>query len=68
MKAYCGYCEYTATPTVIPFNSEYLCLNCLELHEEPENCEWCNELVAGMDMDGSYLSGCVLCNGRGDRD
>jgi len=68
VRAYCGYCEYTATPTVIPFNSEYLCLNCLELHEEPENCEWCNELVAGMDMDGSYLSGCVLCDGHGDWD
>lgn len=68
VRAYCGYCEYTATPTVIPFNSEYLCLICLELHEELETCEWCNELVAGMDMNDSYLSGCVFCDGHGEWD
>jgi len=63
VRAYCGYCLFIGPPTAIPFNSEYLCLCCLELADAPENCEWCNELVAGMDMDGSYLSGCVLGDG-----
>ena len=68
VRAYCGNCEYTDTATVIPFDSGYLCLNCLELFDEPENCEWCNELIAGMDMEGSYIYGCVLCDGHGDWD
>ncbi len=68
IRAYCGNCEYTATATAVPFNSGYLCLNCLELFGGPENCEWCNERIAGMDMEGSYISGCVLCDGHGDWD
>ena len=68
VRAYCANCEYTAERTVIPFNGNYLCLYCLETFGATEPCEWCNELIAGMDMEGSYFTGCVLCDGRGDRD
>ena len=67
--AYCAQCEYTSQPTVIPFGSVYLCLNCMELYDEDVGqCEWCSENVAGTDLEGSYLFGCVLCEGKPDRD
>jgi hypothetical protein len=68
IRAYCAICEYTSERTVIPFDGDYLCLNCLEILDAPENCDWCNELVAGMNMENSYFKGCVLCDGCGDRD
>jgi hypothetical protein len=66
-KAYCANCSYTNEPTVIPIYSKYLCLNCLELFDETERCDWCNELLAGMDLTDSYYKGCVLCDGHGYR-
>lgn len=62
--AYCICCEYTAEPTVIPFNEDYLCLSCLELYSSVKNCGWCHELIAGINSNDTYFNGCVLCKGR----
>lgn len=66
--ATCGICEFIGGQTVIPFQDEHLCLYCLELTGSPTYCDWCNELVAGRDMDGSYYGGCVMCEGKSGED
>ena len=61
--AYCAYCEHTETPTVIPLDTGYLCLNCFEIHETIDHCEWCNEPVAGISLENSHNEGCIFCDG-----
>ncbi len=63
LEAYCGNCEYSAAPSAIPFDNSYLCLNCLELLDEPEHCGYCNELIAGHDLENSWIYGCIMCDG-----
>jgi len=60
---YCAECE-CGTKSVIPFAGGYLCLSCLTLHDSADHCGWCNELNAGKDLDGSYFTGCVVCEGK----
>jgi hypothetical protein len=63
--AYCAECEYPE-PSVIPvseYDEEGLCLNCNTLHDSRGHCRYCNELIAGMDLEASYSSGCILCDG-----
>ena len=64
--AYCSECEYTGTPTAIPLDDgeRYFCVSCFTSHADAERCGWCNELVTGIDSTDSYLSGCVMCEGR----
>lgn len=68
-RAYCGDCEYTLQPTVVPFGSKWLCLCCLTLSEEYEvrHCGWCGEKVTG-DTGDYYSPGCVMCRVHIERD
>ena len=63
--AYCVECEYPE-PSVIPvgeYDGEGLCLNCNRLHGSTGQCHYCGELIAGMDLEISYSSGCIFCKG-----
>jgi hypothetical protein len=62
-RAYCSYCEYSDQPTVVQFENIWLCLSCLEPHDQVGWCEYCNEFVAG-NLDDSFLSGCLMCEGQ----
>jgi hypothetical protein len=58
------YCESCGNPDVYKINTEqYLCLNCMEVHNEVSTCEYCNEYSTG-EMENSFLHGCALCDGR----
>ncbi len=60
---YCGDCE-DYRGSVVPYANGFLCFNCMTLHDYAEDCEWCNELNAGIDMNHSYWKGCVICEGK----
>jgi hypothetical protein len=63
-EAYCNEC-YFVPASVIPLGEdeiEWLCLNCLEIHNPPGECEFCNEYVTG-DLESSYAFGCIHCGG-----
>lgn len=63
-RAYCSTCEYTEQPTAVQIeDDEWLCLSCLSKDDQVDHCEWCSELVTG-DTSDSYLSGCLMCEGR----
>ncbi len=57
----CGICDghHTVARTR---NDDYVCMSCFERFEYVTRCAWCNEANTG-DMDGSYLSGCISCEG-----
>jgi hypothetical protein len=60
--AYCCYCEQHHD-TVVPWgNDDYLCLNCLGLHDDLGRCGWCGDLITGGTKDTS-LTGCFRCPG-----
>jgi endogenous inhibitor of DNA gyrase (YacG/DUF329 family) len=60
--AHCCYCE-SYEPTVIPFTeTQHLCLNCFELHNEVGQCGWCGELITG-DTAFTSVTGCFHCPG-----
>ncbi|MGA3143781.1 MAG: hypothetical protein ABSF10_12295 [Verrucomicrobiota bacterium] len=60
--ARCSECE-NFEPSVIPFGEhEYLCLNCLTLHDEVGQCGWCGELITG-DTSETSIWGCFWCPG-----
>lgn len=61
--AYCSECEWTGTPTVIPFGDEYLCLFCLNSHDSVQNCGFCDSLCTGIDPVASSGFGCIVCEG-----
>jgi hypothetical protein len=60
---YCSYCEYRELRSVVPLGSAYYCLSCAEKHDAIGQCEWCSDFVAGV-LENSYLSGCMMCDGR----
>jgi len=65
--SYCGVCEYTGARTVIPIGKareQLLCVFCLSTHARIEQCGWCSERIAGADLEGSSVFGCMLCGGR----
>lgn len=62
-RAYCSHCEYTKQQSVVLFGINWLCLSCLEIHEEVGNCGYCDEFIAG-DLENSFLSGCLMCDGQ----
>jgi hypothetical protein len=64
---YCSFCENMEARSVVPLGEALVCLSCLEEHSSIGRCEWCGEFVAG-DMDGSYLTGCLMCTGKMGRD
>lgn len=62
-RAYCSYCEFTDDPSAAPFHEQWLCLSCLQLHDEVGVCGWCNTLIAG-DTEDTYVYGCKMwCEG-----
>jgi len=60
LLAYCHYCEYV-NPSVAKLSGYWVCLACLELHDAPDYCDWCNEYITG-DWDEYF--GCPHCEGR----
>lgn len=67
--AYCSECERTDHQTVVPYEDEYICLNCGSTFRSIGQCGYCSEHIAG-DLEDSYLIGCMFCGGRigDDRD
>jgi len=62
-RYYCSYCEFTDEPSVVPFQDQWLCLCCRQLHSEVGVCGWCTELIAG-DTEDTYVYGCrIWCHG-----
>jgi hypothetical protein len=61
-SAYCSECERTEHHTVVPCSQGYICLVCTATYERISYCGWCSERVAG-DLEGSYLTGCLMCEG-----
>jgi hypothetical protein len=61
--AYCPECSYTHEYSVIAHGCDFLCLGCATSFSEVGTCDWCHEVVAG-DLEGSYSSGCMLCDGH----
>lgn len=59
--ANCSECE--GYHTVIEHSGRYLCVNCLDVNDELQQCEWCSEYSTG-DMADSYLTGCGICEGH----
>ena len=62
----CGEC-FEWEQTVVPDGGDYVCVACgarFDL-EDFASCEWCTERWFGWDSEGSYLSGCDHCDGRG---
>jgi len=61
----CGDC-LDPEPRVVPIERDYTCLSCgVNFGDQgPQPCEWCHELWVGYDLEGSYLSGCELCEGQ----
>lgn len=57
--AHCGECEEEA---VIEWGNDWLCLNCLYVHSEITNCNYCSSLITGSGED-STLCGCFMCDG-----
>ena len=67
LTALCSACEH-CQPTAIPFGDcEYLCLNCLTLHDKAGQCGWCGELITG-DTSDTWFSGCFHCPGPDMKD
>ena len=57
----CSECEGYHTVGTIEDRS--FCFQC-HLFQSPMGvCEWCNEKATG-DLEGSYYSGCVMCDGK----
>lgn len=62
-RAYCSYCEYSEQASVVFLESTWVCLFCLETHQEVGHCGYCGEFVAG-DLEDSFLAGCLMCDGQ----
>lgn len=61
----CSHCE---SKFIVEIDEKYLCLKCLEEFYYLEHCEHCNQCYAIDSYDaleGSWLSGCENCDGRG---
>lgn len=60
----CAECQ--GAGTVVLHGELYVCVQCAEHSENAPQCEWCNESqIGGGDLEGSYLTGCEFCDGRG---
>jgi hypothetical protein len=64
-RAYCCYCEYNEQQSVVLLGNTWVCLSCLEIHQEQEvgHYGYCDEFIAG-DLEDSFLSGCLMCHGQ----
>jgi len=57
------WCEYCNQDEVYAYKNGYICLNCLEEHDEVTMCEWCSEYSTGSRND-TYWLGCLVCDGH----
>ena len=64
--AYCHYCDYHIQSVAL-FENDWICLACLEPHDQPDHCDSCGEFMTG-DLDGSGYFGCSICDGRQGHD
>jgi hypothetical protein len=64
-RAYCSDCEYCEQQqqSVVLLENIWVCLSCLEIHQEIGHCGYCNNFIAG-DLEDSFLSGCFMCDGQ----
>lgn len=62
-RAHCSECNML--DTVVPFGGLYLCLQCLISYNEEElqQCEYCGSICT-TELEMSYLTGCLACNGK----
>jgi hypothetical protein len=60
VPANCGDCE--GYHTVVQYRDKYLCVVCLAVVNELNQCGWCGEHNTG-EMDGSSYAGCSACDG-----
>lgn len=58
----CGIC--TTASSVVKNGDTFICTNCLTHDSEIANCEWCNELQLGYELEASFYKGCEFCEGR----
>jgi len=56
---YCSECE---GPNVVPWEDKWLCLHCIILHQNIQQCDWCTEMVTG-EHEFSSIFGCFMCPG-----
>lgn len=65
--AHCTACD--GYHTVVPFDYSYICCCCFTLYDDEDinQCGWCSDMNAG-ELEESYSSGCVACEGRTGRD
>lgn len=65
-RGHCGEC-LDLESTVAPNGDSYVCIACGAAFEtgDSSSCEWCNERWFGWGSEGSFLSGCEHCDGRG---
>lgn len=61
--AYCPECDRSDHYTVVPYGDGYICLSCASTFTHTSHCGWCSEPIAG-DLEDSYLTGCMMCEGR----
>lgn len=62
---FCSYCE---SEFIVEVEEKYLCLKCLEEFCYLKSCEFCNQYYVINDhhaLEGSWLSGCKSCPGKG---
>lgn len=65
-RGYCFEC-LDGEVTVAPDGDTYACVAC-GARFDPEasgSCDWCNDRWFGWDSEGSFLTGCEHCFGRG---
>jgi hypothetical protein len=66
--AYCSTCERTDAETVVPYGDRYLCLSCQSEADYVGRCGYCSTRVTNIDSVGSYVFGCILCDGAAAAD
>lgn len=65
LLAHCHLCCHT-DPSVVKLSKDWVCLACLEPHDEPDHCSWCNTFST-CDMRDSGYFGCPDCEGSNAR-
>ncbi len=60
VPANCSECE--GHGSVVLYEDNYLCVNCLRLTDSVNACQWCGEHSNG-SMEDSYWLGCSMCEG-----
>lgn len=62
------YCPECGMDVVVKRGDNFVCVHCGNTSDGIFNCGYCGSSVMGKDDHFSFLSGCGLCEGRGDKD